>query len=70
MKDERHKRKVFQEVFILKRIRHKNVIKILEVFESTNHMLIVMEFAAGGDLLNHVKTRVKLSENESKLIFR
>mmetsp|Transcript_9579 Transcript_9579/g.18677 ORF Transcript_9579/g.18677 Transcript_9579/m.18677 type:complete len:476 (+) Transcript_9579:1355-2782(+) len=64
------KRKVFQEVFLLKRIRHRNVVRILEVFESAKHVLIVMEFTSGGDLLQFVKLKKRLSEAEARLIFR
>jgi serine/threonine protein kinase len=55
MRDEYSKRKVFQEVYILKKIRHSCVIRLLEVFESPKHFLMVMEYAGGGDLLQYVK---------------
>ena len=55
MKDDFSRRKVFQEIYILKKIKHNNVIRLLEVFDSPNHVLIVMEFAAAGDLLHYVK---------------
>ena len=51
MKDDFSKKKVFQEVYILKKIRHSNIIRLLEVFESPKHFLMVMEYAGGGDLL-------------------
>jgi len=70
MKDEFSRRKVFQEVYILKKIRHANVIRLLEVFEDPNHMLIVMEYAAGGDLLKYVRTKGPLPEPEAREIFR
>ena len=62
MKDDFSKKKVFQEVYILKKIRHSNVIRLLEVFESPKHFLMVMEYAGGGDLLQYVKQRKKLEE--------
>lgn len=68
--DENHRRKVFQEVFIMNKFRHERIIKILEVFESSNHLLIAMEFAAGGDLLQYVKERQRLSEEEARPLFR
>ena len=68
--EERHMKKVLQEIAILQRIAHKRVIKILEVFESTHHLLIVMEYAGGGDLLQYVKTMGKLSEEEARPLFR
>jgi serine/threonine protein kinase len=64
------RRKVFQEVYILKKIRHSNIIRLLEVFESESHLLMVMEYAGGGDLLQYVKTRGRLSENEARKYFR
>jgi serine/threonine protein kinase len=51
MKDDYQKKKVLQEVQILKKVRHGNVIRLLEVFESPKHLLMVMEYAGGGDLL-------------------
>ncbi len=61
---------MFQEVYILKKINHPNVIKLLEVFEGPKHMLIVMEYAGGGDLLRYIKQKGRLPEEEAKLIFR
>lgn len=51
IKDEYSKRKVFQEVYILKKIRHSCVVRLLEVFESEKHFLMVMEYCKAGDLL-------------------
>lgn len=55
MQDNYSKSKVMQEVYILKKIRHLNVIRLFEVFEAQKHLLIVMEYAGGGDLLKLVK---------------
>ena len=54
----------------MKKIRHANVIRLLEVFESTNHLLIVMEYAGGGDLLHYVKSKKFLTEKEARPMFR
>lgn len=70
MKDDFSRRKVFQEVYILKKIRHDNIIRLLEVFESPKHLLIVMEYSDAGDLLQYVKRRGRLSEEEALYIFK
>jgi hypothetical protein len=70
IKDEYSRRKVFQEIFILKKIRHSNIIRLLEVFESQKHILLVMEYANGGDLLHFVRNVGKLPEYDTKHIFR
>ena len=62
IRDEYSRRKVFQEVYILKKIRHSCVIRLLEVFESEKHFLMVMEYSGGGDLLQYVKKRKRLNE--------
>lgn len=70
MQDDFSKRKVFQEVYLLKKIKHSNVIRLLEVFESSKHLLMVMEYAGGGDLLRLIKRKSKLQESDAKFIFK
>ena len=70
IKDEFTKKKVFQEVYILKKIRHANVIRLLEVFEGSKQLFIVMEYAQGGDLLKYVQKQKHLKESEAKQIFK
>lgn len=55
---------------MLKKIKHSNVIRLLEVFESEKHMLIVMEYAGGGDLLRLIKRKGRLDEGDTKYIFK
>ena len=57
-------------MYILKKIHHSNIIRLLEVFESTKHFFIVMEYAGQGDLLHYVKSKRRLKEPEAKFIFK
>lgn len=68
MKDERARKKIFQEVFTMRRVRHPHVTRLYEVFESSRHFNMVLEYSGGGDLLQFVKTRGKLTESESAQI--
>lgn len=70
LKDEYSKKKLLREIYILKKIKHVNVIRILEVFETEKQVLIVMEHAGGGDLLHYVKKKKFLPEKEARTIFR
>ena len=68
--DEYQKRKVMQEIHILKQINHKNVIGLYEVFETVGQILIVMEHAAGGDMYGFLRRKKRLSETDSRPFFR
>lgn len=70
LQSSRSQKKVIQEVLILKKIKSKFVIRILEVFESEKNFLIVMEYAGGGDLLHYVREKKRLREEEAKRIFK
>ena len=54
LNDEKQRRKLMKEVTILKRLRHKNVVKLYETFESDKFLFFAMELCAGGDLLGYV----------------
>jgi len=70
MKDESSKKKMSNEIAILKMLRHPHVIKLLETFDTEKHHLIVMELCPGGDLLNYVRKRRKLTEVMAKFVFK
>jgi len=70
MTDQKQKSKIMHEVGILLRLRHHNVVKLYETFETKRHMLLCMELCAGGDLLNYVRKRKKLDEVSAKVIFK
>ena len=70
MQNEHSRKKVFQEVYIMNKIHDKNVIRLLELFESPRHLNIVLEYAGGGDLLQLLRARGKLSEQDARPIFK
>jgi protein-serine/threonine kinase len=70
LEEERSRRKVSKEVAILKKINHKNIVRLYETYESTRHFLIVMELCTGGDLLNYVRKRRMLPESYAKYFFK
>lgn len=59
-----------REVNLLLKLRHNHVVKIYETIETDQHIVIVMEICAGGDLLNYVRKRRKLKEPVAKKIFK
>ena len=70
LEEEWTRRRVVREVSILKKINHQNIVRLYETYESVKHFLIVIELCSGGDLLNYVWKRRKLSENYAKYFFK
>lgn len=62
--------KVAAEVKLMSAIRHRHVIRLLEVFETNHHLFMVLEYADGGDLLHHVKKVKALTEDEARPLFK
>jgi serine/threonine protein kinase len=57
---------VFREAEMLKSMHHKNIVKILNCFTLPNMQFVfIMEYCQGGELLEYVKKKGKLSEEEA-----
>lgn len=67
-KDQR--RRLLQEMAILKQSSHPNVVRLYDSFETPKHMCFVMELCQGGDLLSYVKKRRKLKEDNARYLFK
>ena len=63
------KKKAEKEMTILKKMFHKNIIKLFEIMETSQRLYLVIEFCEGGDLYNYISTRGHLSERQSCKFF-
>lgn len=70
LSEEKQRSKIMHEVNLLLSLRHPSVVKLYETFETSRHIMLVMELCAGGDLLNFVRKRKKLDEMTAKVIFK
>lgn len=57
-----------REARILQLVRHANIIQLLEVLETDNYYYLVMEFCAGGELLDYICSKKRLDESTAKRI--
>ena len=60
---------VKQELSILKIVKHKYIVRLFEILETSRYIFIVMEYCEGGDIMNYIISRGRLSENESLKFF-
>ena len=70
LSEEKQRVKIMHEVGILLQLRHSSVVKLYETFETSRHIMLVMELCAGGDMLNFVRKRKKLDELTAKILFK
>uniref|UniRef100_A0A3Q0SDI3 non-specific serine/threonine protein kinase n=1 Tax=Amphilophus citrinellus TaxID=61819 RepID=A0A3Q0SDI3_AMPCI len=59
-----------REIEITSSLRHPNIIRFHEVFESRDKIVIVMEYASRGELYDYIQERRRLPETEARSIFR
>ncbi|XP_071444061.1 uncharacterized protein Nuak [Hetaerina americana] len=62
--------RIRREIQIMSSVQHPNIIHIYEVFENREKMVLVMEYAAGGELYDYLSERKVLAETEARRIFR
>ena len=68
--EEDQRKKIMQELAILKQSRHQSIMRLYDSFETSKHICFVMELCAGGDLLTYVRKRRKLKEDSAKYFFK
>ena len=57
-----------REVTILQKLDHPNIIKFYEIYQDVKYLYIVMEYCAGGELLDRIIRKKHLTEAETCLI--
>ncbi|KNC47295.1 CAMK protein kinase [Thecamonas trahens ATCC 50062] len=60
---------LMDEVNILKSVTHPNVIGIQDVYSSPTNLILILELATGGELLDTIMARGLLSEDEARHVF-
>ena len=62
--------KIKEEISILKKLNHPNIVKFYGFLETNNQLLVKMEYIKHGTLKQWMKTREKISEEEASTILR
>lgn len=62
--------RVAREIHILKLIRHPNIIQLYEIIETPKQLYLIMEFAEGGELFDHIVSKNRLDEPEACEFFQ
>lgn len=49
------RRAVQNEISIMRKVKHSNIVKIIDVIEDKKHLAIVMEYASGNSLYTYLR---------------
>lgn len=52
---------------VLRRLEHPNIVKLHEIYESANHVHVVLEYIRGEDLFSHIRRKGVYSEKDASL---
>ena len=59
-----------KEIEIMRTLEHPNVIKLIEVYESTKYIHMLLPFLKGGELFKQIKRKVLYKESDAVLTMR
>eukprot|EP00794_Sanderia_malayensis_P011210 gene11210-12386_t len=62
-------KKVEREVRIMKKLSHPHIVKLYEVMHTDRMLYLVTEYAAGGEIFDHLVKRGRMSEKEARKTF-
>ncbi|XP_035272598.1 serine/threonine-protein kinase H1 homolog [Anguilla anguilla] len=58
------------ELGVLRRVRHANIIQLIEVFETAERVYMVMELATGGELFDRIIARGSFTERDATRVLQ
>uniref|UniRef100_UPI00358EE693 serine/threonine-protein kinase H1-like n=1 Tax=Myxine glutinosa TaxID=7769 RepID=UPI00358EE693 len=58
------------ELAVLRRVRHSNVVQLIEVFETPNRVYMVMELATGGELFDRIIAKGSFTESDATRVLQ
>lgn len=58
------------EIDVMRKLNHKNLMKLYGVYESQNSIYVSVELLEGGQLYDKIKNKHKFSSTEVKLVMK
>lgn len=65
LKDSYMKEALKNEINIMKTVKSPYIVNLLEVYQTSNHIYIILEFCDGGDVRSLLTKKGKLTEKEA-----
>uniref|UniRef100_A0A4X1VNP5 Maternal embryonic leucine zipper kinase n=2 Tax=Sus scrofa TaxID=9823 RepID=A0A4X1VNP5_PIG len=62
--------RVKTEIDALKNLKHQHICQLYHVIETANKIFMVLEYCPGGELFDYIISQDRLSEGETRVVFR
>ncbi|KAA0711750.1 Calcium/calmodulin-dependent protein kinase type 1G [Triplophysa tibetana] len=69
-KKQLHSSNLENEIKVLRRIKHSNVVGLVDFYESRTHYYLVMELVSGGELFDRILDRGVYTEKDASLVIK
>lgn len=60
--------RIYNEIECLKKLKHQNIARLYQVFETESIIYLVLEYCSGGELFDYIVSKSKLDESEAAQI--
>ena len=70
MEEEDDVLRVQQEISILKRLKHKNIVQLYEIVQTRKYIYLILDYAQNGELFEYISNKKRLTEIESCKFFQ
>lgn len=72
LQDQNRRKSVKREIKLMEKMNNLQIARLYEVIETTNHVILVMEYVSGGSLYSYLKQHSgrRLPEQEAKRVFK
>ncbi|XP_044740420.1 uncharacterized protein DDB_G0283357 isoform X2 [Chrysoperla carnea] len=67
--DEDNLTKVFREISLLKKLRHKHITRLYQVMETHRNIYLVTEYASKGEIFDHLVATGRMEETQARTVF-
>uniref|UniRef100_A0A8D0BZI2 Calcium/calmodulin dependent protein kinase ID n=1 Tax=Salvator merianae TaxID=96440 RepID=A0A8D0BZI2_SALMN len=58
------------EIAVLRKIKHENIVALEDIYESTNHLYLVMQLVSGGELFDRIVEKGFYTEKDASTLIR
>lgn len=68
--DAEHAKLIDRELLVLHMLNHQNIVQIYDIFDTSSKTYVIMEYLAGGELLDMITENDHLAERSAKHVIR